>query len=151
METFEIITEEAKRLLEEESRLLAEELKQEAVAEALRSRGRPVEVTASDVRKARIRFIKRERQLLPMTNLVLRIYAILGGFLFIGGLLYPFVKPLIEKADLVSRISLMVSGMGLVLLFAAAFGRYYFAHRYQMRAREELEKFEEMRIDERKT
>ena len=72
------ITEEAKKLIAEELRSLAEELEKEAIAEALRSRGRPVEVTASDVRRARIRFVKRDRPLLPVTDLLLRAYLVLG-------------------------------------------------------------------------
>jgi hypothetical protein len=140
-------TEEAQKLLAEEARLLREELEQEAVAEARRSRGRPIEVTASDVRRARIRFVKRDRTILPMTDLILRVYMIAGALVFVGGFLYPLLRPLLAQQDPIARTSLMISLGGLAMAAAGFFGRFYVRWVDDRRARRRYEEYEQERRD----
>jgi hypothetical protein len=139
------ITSEAKRLLDEEARELAAELEQEAIAEALRNRGRPVEVTASDVRRARIRFTKRDRPLLPMTDLLLRFYLFGGLMLFVGGFLYPLVRPFILEANPEARASFLVSLAGLAAATVGFVGRFFLKWREELRARHKYEEYERQR------
>jgi hypothetical protein len=74
-------TEEAMKLLEKEGKALADELRQAAINEALSSRGEPVEVTASDVRKAKESFQTKALKLRPLTPLLLKLYIWFGLFL----------------------------------------------------------------------
>jgi hypothetical protein len=141
------ITPEAKRLLEEESMLIAQQLEQEAIAEALRNRGRPVEVTSSDVRRARIRFVKRDRPLLPVTDLLLRLYMFGGLFLLAGGFLYPLIRSYLSQQDAVTHTSLLISLMGLTIALVGFLGRYYIHWREQLRARQKYEEYEQERYE----
>jgi len=128
-------TDEARRLLEEETSRMAEELEQEAFTEALTSRGEPVEVTASDVRKARSLFVKRATPIRPQLDLLLRAYAVFGVLIFVGAILYPFVRKFIEQTDETSRVSALVALAGLIFAGVAWFGRVYLeaVHRQRIR------------------
>ncbi len=148
MERDTLFTPEAERILAEESSRLVEEFRQQAMDEALRARGTPVEVTASDVRRARLRFVKREGPLRPLTEMTLRVYAVLGALLVIGGTLYPVIKPLIEKGDPTFKTSLLLAGMGVVLLVTSVLGRYYLRIRNEILSRRLLERYEREREEE---
>lgn len=126
----ETFTEEATRLIKEETEALGWELRQEAISEALSSRGEPLEVTASDVKKARERFVRRKPAMMPMTTLLLRIYVIGGALVFIGGISYPYIRKIILESDQVNRIAFMIaiSGLG-VSLMSLFMGRYLYAIR----------------------
>jgi len=139
MEIKSVFTEEATRLLDRESIQIYEELRDAAINEALRSRGEPVEVTGSDVRKARSLFIKREYPLRPMTEFVLRVYAVLGIAMMFGGLFYPYLRSFLEQSDFSSRIAIMLAFMGLVLTVVSFLSRYYFQAIYKMKFRRKPE------------
>lgn len=143
----EIFTEEAKKVLLEEAQRIAKELEQEAISEALRSRGEPVEVTASDVRKARVRFVRFDRPFVPRSDIILRVYAILGAVVAIGGLFYPFLRPLIISNDPTTRFSLAFAVSGLVISAVALFMRSYIKSVYETKAREKIESYEQDRLD----
>lgn len=97
MEEDTLFTPEAERALADEAERLSAELRKESVEQALRTRGKPVEVTASDVTRARSLFVKRDLPLLPLTEMLLRAYADLGVLLILGGGLYPVVRPLLDN------------------------------------------------------
>src|SRR5437667_3894105 len=140
MDDDRVFTSEAARILEEESKLLIDELRQEAIDQALSSRGQPVEVTASDVRRARLRFVKREVPFMPTTEMLFRVYAVVGVVTAMGGLLYPYLMPLLEKNDPTARMSLLISIAGLSLVVASVLGRYFLRIRYEIRSRQVLER-----------
>jgi hypothetical protein len=123
MDTKNIFTDEASRLLEQETKKFGEELKQEAVNEALRSRGEPVEVTASDVRRAKEMFQKREASLRPGTALFLRIYMVLGALMFVGGMIYPYIREYIYKSE--NQLSFVIAISGLIVLLFSTFLKSY--------------------------
>ena len=139
METNKVFTEEASRLLEKESDILANELREEAINEAIRSRGEPIEVTASDVRKARALFTKRSFPLKPTTDLILWLYFGMGITMFLVGVSYPFLRKLLYEADLISRLSLMIALAGLGLALCSFFIRYYLAAVLRRKSRHRLE------------
>jgi hypothetical protein len=128
-------TDEARRLLQQEAARMAEELQQEAFTEALTSRGEPVEVTASDVRKARSLFVKSDKPIRPVTDFVLRVYATIGVLTFVGAILYPFVRKFIEQTDSTSRVSAWVALTGLIFAGAAWFMRVYLESARRLRSR----------------
>lgn len=118
-------TEEAKRLLEKESQRLIEELKEQAFNEALRSRGEPVEVTATDVRRASMAFVRpRFRSLPPNLQRLLRVYLLTGIIMSLFGLgilAYPYLRSLIQ-ADFKSQVGFITTITGLfVSLFSTFF------------------------------
>jgi len=125
MEIKNIFTEEAIKLLEQETKRFGEELKEEAVNEALRSRGEPVEVTASDVRRAREMFQKRGAKLRPATALLLRTYMVFGALIFVVGMIYPYMREFFYKSDVESRLSFMIAIAGLTMATASFFMRNY--------------------------
>jgi hypothetical protein len=83
--------------------------------------------------------------------MLLRIYAVAGALLIVGGVLYPVVRPLLEKGDPTSRWSLIVAGVGVTLLMASLLGRYYLRMRHELTARRILERYEHEREKERET
>jgi hypothetical protein len=140
MDIKSVFTDEATKLLETESKRMANDLREAAVNEALRSRGEPVEVTASDVRKAQELFRKQEAKLPPPRGIMLlKIYALFGGLVFFLGLLYPSVREFIFKRDLTSRLSLMVAIAGLFIALVSLFLAWYFETMLQSRPRRVLE------------
>lgn len=122
-----ILTEEAKRILQQENDKFILELKEAAFFEAINSRGEPVEVTASDIIRARQLF-KRTNRIKPMSDLLIKTYAILGLMMLIVGLYYPQFKSMFDTSDPISKYSLLltVSGMAMILLsfFAQKFLQY---------------------------
>lgn len=146
MYTERMFTGEARRLLREEQEKLVLDLEKEAIGEALRTRGEPVEVTASDVRKARQMFTKREPSLRPVSDLLLRVYTVLGVLMFVIGIMYPFFKEMLIKYDTVSRISFMISLAGLALAVFSMFMRKYFDALHMTRMRRRLEE-QEMHVN----
>lgn len=142
MDIKNIFTEEASRLLEQETKKFGEELKQEAVNEALRSRGEPVEVTASDVRRAGEMFQKREASLRPKTALILRMYTVLGALMFVVGMTYPYMREFFNRTDFESRLSFMIAIMGLILAVASFFMKNYFDISLRSKIRKTLEESE---------
>ncbi len=147
MESKDLFTSEARRLLERESERIASELEEEAFNEALRSRGEPVEVTASDVRKAASRFVKRDVPLRPYTDLLLKVYLATGILLFFGGLLYPYIKSLLENSRSDTRISVLVAISGVVLSLFSFFFRYYMEALIRTKSRRRLEEYEEQKLE----
>jgi hypothetical protein len=121
MEKKETFTDEAVRLLREESESLTRELREAAIREALQSRGVPVEVTASDVRKARQLFVRRPPALTPMTDLILRIYTFLGALIFIFGVSFPYIRKLIHESDPVVRTSFLIGVSGFCVSLTSLF------------------------------
>ena len=142
MDIKNIFTEEASKLLEQETNKFGVELKQEAVNEALRSRGEPVEVTASDVRRAREMFQKRERSLRPKTALILRMYTVLGALMFVVGMTYPYMREFFYRTDPVSRLSFMIALMGLALSVVSFFMKNYIDLSLRSKMRKTLEESE---------
>lgn len=140
MEIKNIFTEEAAKLLEQETKKFGEELKEEAVNEALRSRGEPVEVTASDVKRAREMFQKGEARLRPATALLLRTYMVLGALMFVVGMIYPYMREFYYKSDVESRLSFMIAIAGLIMVVASLFMRNYFDMALQSKTRRTLDK-----------
>jgi len=110
------ITEEAKKLLAKEAGILAEELREEAIAEALRSRGRPVEVTASDVRRARLRFVKQEERR-SKTEVLMQVYMIMGYLISIVAVVSSLVLQDNPVFYLLMTVGLMMVGVGLLTWF----------------------------------
>lgn len=134
-----IFTEEATKLLDRESKSLAQELRDAAVNEALRSRGEPVEVTASDVRRAREMFQRREIKLRPTTDLVLRLYMIIGAGMCVVGLAYPALQDLMTRTGMESRLSLIMALAGLVTSILAFVMRQHLEAMVKGRTRRALE------------
>ena len=139
MEIKSIFTEEAGKLLDSESILLSDELRQAAINEALRSRGEPVEVTASDVRKARQLFQKREIKLRPTTDLLLKFYMLLGVAIFIGGMGYPVLRDMMERTGMHTYSTSMISMSGLVISVVAYSMRLYLDALLKTRSRRTTE------------
>lgn len=119
-------TEEAKRLLEAERERLGLELEETAFNEALISRGEPVEITASDVRKARSYFHIAPPVDRSPIDLMYKLYIWVGIAGFIGGALYPMFRKFLIEADPITKTSLTISLSGLgMALFMFFFRRYY--------------------------
>jgi len=135
-----IFTKEAEQLIESEIKMISEELKQASIDEAFHIRGEPVEVTASDVRRARNRLTWQRRPLIPSTDLILKIYMFIGATLFLAGLLYPYIK-LLTETDYV--VSLSICLIGLITAISSFFMRYYFSSMRRIKmGKEKLEYFE---------
>ena len=135
-----IFTKEAEQLIESEIKVISEELRQAAIDEAFQIRGEPVEVTASDVRRARNRLTWQRAPLKPKTDLILKIYIFIGATLFLVGLLYPYIK-LVAETDYV--VSLSMGLAGLIMAASAFFMRYYFSSMRRIKMnKEKLEDFE---------
>lgn len=116
MEIRPLFTEEAERLLAEESQRLAAELRDEAINEALRLRGEPIEVTASDVRRARAVFERAPPSLLrPTTRKLLRLYAVVGWIMFLLGVSLPTIKQVVRSSDPESQLWYLMALSGLVV------------------------------------
>lgn len=126
MEMDTIFTKEAERLLEQEVEGLRNEFRQAAVDEALRLRGEPVEVTASDVKRARRLFTKRAAPLYPMTWFILRLYIVTGLLVFVGGIAYPYLRQMLDTADSVARVSVILTVSGLILVAVSLVMKFYF-------------------------
>jgi hypothetical protein len=137
-----LFTPEAERVLAEESAHINAEFRKQAIDEALRARGTPVEVTASDVRRARSRFVRRDAPLYPMTAMLLRVYLVIGVLLAIAGIAYPTVKRLVESGDPTLRLSAMMGIAGAVLTLISFMGQYYFRARSEAASRKILERYE---------
>src|SRR5688500_4156707 len=120
-------TDEAKRLLEKESQRMTEELTEQALNEALRSRGEPVEVTATDVRRASMAFVRpRPQSLSPGLQRLLRVYLLTGiltSLFGLGILTYPYLKSLVQT-DFKSQIGLITTITGLLVSFFSIFLLY---------------------------
>jgi len=145
MDIKNIFTEEASKLLEQETKKLGEDLKREAVNEALRSRGEPVEVTASDVKRAREMFQKREQTLRPTTALILRMYTVIGALMFVVGMTYPYMREFFYKTDFESRLSFLIALTGLGLSVVSFFMKNYFDLSLRSKMRKALEESEKSR------
>lgn len=135
MDIENVFTEAAESLLNAELGRLGADLRDEAINEALRSRGTPVEVTASDVRRAAEHFRKKKDDpgYFRSAKRLLQGYFWFGIVLIAIGVLALFVEPLIpllrlqEKfgpQDLI-RVSRNFVAMGGVLLLAVAVMRWY--------------------------
>lgn len=137
-------TKEAEQLIDAEIKEISTELRSAAMDEALRSRGEPVEITASDVRRARKRLVWRRTPLRPMTELTLKLYMVIGALLFLGGLLYPYATTFIKQAARGEMVSFLMALMGLCIGLAAVFAKYYLeiVHRIRMKKR-----FEDIKTD----
>lgn len=142
MEIKSIFTEEARKLLEKESKEIFKELKKAAINEALR-RGEPVEITASDVRRAKSLFIRRKIPPKPFIDFVLKIYAVLGIILFSGGFLYPILREYFYRSDYYVRYSFIIAVAGLSLALFSLLARKYFESIYRIKSKRSLELDEE--------
>ena len=116
MAEYESITSEAKQLLERQSNRLARELEQEAVRVARVSRGTPVEITVSDVKRAGSMFGRRESRLAMDSSagsssfaVLVRLYLMLGIAMVIVGALYPILLDLLEQSSPEIRVSIMIT------------------------------------------
>jgi TRAP-type uncharacterized transport system fused permease subunit len=134
-----LFTPEADRLLHEESQRLHNELYAESVGEALRSRGEPIEVTASDVLRAGLLFVKKRSFLRPMTDLLTRAYVVLGALMTAVGLSYPYLRNFFSQAKLEDRFWAVVVVTGIAMALLGVLARFYFEYLYRLRTRRRLE------------
>jgi len=139
MEIKSIFTDEAASLLDRESKQLTEELREAAVNEALRSRGEPVEVTASDVRKARGFFQRRQAHLRPTTALLLRSYVVGGAVMFVIGMMYPYIREFMFERDIISKFSFLIAVSGLLISLASFFMMNYLSAILRAKSRRAME------------
>ena len=126
-------TEDAERLLHSEIESLGKDLRRAAYLEALRSRGEPVEITASDVERARERLVWKRAPLSSLAQSISQLYIILGLLLFAGGLGYPWILRTLQNES--GILSLLVSLTGTVMVLLGLFSRFYFEHISTLRSR----------------
>ena len=111
-------TDGASQALHDLSAELATELRDRAIEEALRTRGEPVEVTASDVLRARYQQSHEIRvsRVSSSTSTLFRLYFYVGILTAIIGFTYPFLSGYIKTIELTQdeRLSLMLGLTGLV-------------------------------------
>ncbi len=141
MAKIDLFTEEAKQAITTETQSLSEELIEEATNEALAARGEPIEVTASDVRRARARIVRVQQSPKLSSNFLWQIYAVMGGLIALGGLIYPTVRPILESSDPVTRSSLLISLMGATMALFSLGVLYFFRLRYAALSRKKLEDY----------
>lgn len=145
MQTDVQFTEESRRILVQEAHKLAEDLEREAVEEAMRARGRPIEVTGSDVRRARAIFVKRQRPMLPLTQVVVRAYTVVGMLLFVGGIAFPVFREFVWTRDPVVKVSFGISVFGLGLAILGWFFQGYLARQLEFRSWVRLRTYDQER------
>ncbi len=95
-----------------------------------------LEITASDIRDIEKHFKVADlsKSKLPVTNMVLKLYMIMGILMILVGLFYPDLKQLIDRNPV--QLALILAGFGLSM--ASFFGSYYFRARENRRT--ELER-----------
>jgi hypothetical protein len=135
-----IFTDAAKKMLVEEQKKLSDDLREEAVNEAFRSRGKPVEVTASDVSKAAAKFRHEEIKLkvrYPSTVRLLQAY-IWGGLILLAfAVVAYFVGLYIEVSPIIERITAMSGMLGAIMIFLGFVMRFYLSVRLRQRQEKE--------------
>ena len=134
-------TEAAKQILAEEKENLGKGLEEEAINEAFRSRGKPIEVTSSDVLRAREHFRKKKDDLaqlgFPSTSRVLQGYFWLGIAILVATAIvlllepfYPILETVVGRDS--ERFPILISA-GLGLLLFGIFGRRFILWRIRRR------------------
>tara|TARA_R100000365_G_C2715424_1_gene49531 strand:+ start:272 stop:727 length:456 start_codon:yes stop_codon:yes gene_type:complete len=95
-----------------------------------------LEITASDIRDVERHFKVADlsKSKLPLTNMVLKLYMIMGVLMVLVGLFYPDLKQLLDRNPI--QLALVLTGLGLSM--ASFFGSYYFRTKENRRA--ELER-----------
>ena len=95
-----------------------------------------LEITASDIRDAEKYFKVTDlsKSKLPLTNMIFKLYMIMGILMVLIGLFYPELRQLVDRNPI--QLALVISGLGLSL--ASFLGSYYFRVRVNRRA--ELER-----------
>lgn len=126
-------TKEADELLRLETHVFQNDLRRESYDSALRSRGLPVEVTASDVMRAKGLMRAGRRPITSSTDFLLKVYIIVGMCMFVAGLGYPRLKRILEESSPIDRASFTMSLAGVALAALAAFMRHYLNVRRQSR------------------
>lgn len=91
-----------------------------------------LEITASDIRDAERNFKASDisRSKLPVTNMILKLYMIMGIMMVLIGLFYSQLRQLIEGNPI--QLTLILGGV--VLSLVSFFGSYYFRMREIRRA-----------------
>jgi len=136
-----IFTKEAEQLIESEIKVISEELRQAAIDEAFQIRGEPVEVTASDVRRARNRLTWQRASLKPSTDLILKIYMFIGATLSLVGFLYPYIRQLMAETGNMSKFFVSMGLLGLITTVVSFLTRYYLSSMRKI-GKKKLENFE---------
>jgi|GEM_PF-4859542 len=135
-------TDEAIRLLGEESNYLIEQFRSDCIKEALTSRGEPIEVTASDVKKVRKRFVMHFPMIEYKSNIdmLLRIYFFFGIIISVGGLAYPYIEVYFKQVNEISKTSFLVAISGLLLSVMSGIIRYYLKYTRDVKLKRFLER-----------
>ena len=127
MNTQPIFTPEAERLLLEEIVRLRGQVMDASVDEALATRGEPVEVTASDVRRAVSRLTWQRGRLGRRMDRVLRLYTLMGIGISLFGVLYFLADTILTIATVQAQIAFMTVVIGLALSGVMWAFRWYLA------------------------
>jgi hypothetical protein len=115
-------TEEAEKILTYEIEQFGVELRELAIEEA-KSRGEPVEVIVYDVKKALSKLIKREDAIPYRTEIISRIYMIIGVVIIMGGVFSLFIQNVTSKSQL---LTILFGLFGFSMVLASLFIRYLY-------------------------
>jgi hypothetical protein len=118
-----IFTEEANKLLEQQSGKIVNELKEASIDEALQARGEPVEVTASDVKRVISNIYLKKKSIKYSTELILQLYMIIGVIIFVVALVYQPLKEFYAKLSGSDIVILIFALLGLILAVSSYFVR----------------------------
>ncbi len=118
-------TETGKKAFEVAERELIEKLRT-AVLEEASKRGKPIEITQSDVENVKINVASPSRK--RITESILVIYLVVGILIFVGGLFFPLISRIWYSGDYVIRVSYLIALTGLV--FAVISGGVFLFRRY---------------------
>jgi hypothetical protein len=122
-----VFTPEAEQLLEEQTKEIMSELRKASIEEAFQSRGEPVEVTASDVKRIISNTYLRRKSLKPATDFILRVYMIIGILIFIVAIFYGSFSSLLQNLSDSQILSFSIGIAGIVLAFTSYLMRYYYS------------------------
>jgi hypothetical protein len=140
MENTEVtFTEKASQTLSEEKEKFEESIKKKAVEQALAVRGKPVEVTVSDVEVALKHVLGTAEEIAksPLDS-SFRFYIGGGALLVLAGMFYPALKYSILSNEPSERLSLIVSVIGFGVMLVGLLGNWYLGLRKELQVKKLL-------------
>jgi hypothetical protein len=129
MEIEHTLTQAAEKQFTAELARLGKELREEVVDQAFKTRGKPVEVTASDVRRVAQDFRFKENEHLkesPFASLVMKVYTVAGFAAMLIGLILQLSRRLfVELIFIPENLSTMLVVTGAFLVVISTFLRHF--------------------------